>query len=115
MPVTLVRETRSLVPIGGNIGGSGRTCRACASSHFQLPTRQSAAPPVRTPGGASRVGDYDDGVALDMQEMLWFGPWLLREASRLPPDQKLFKLNCFDMVVMFREAMQEWKLVGAVP
>jgi len=65
-------------------------------------------------GGPSKVGEYDDGVALDMEEMIWFGPWLLRQASRLAPGVKLFKFTYLEMVVMFREAMEEWDLADAV-
>ena len=52
--------------------------------------------------------------ALDMEEMIWFGPWLLRQASRLAPGVKLFKFTYLEMVVMFREAMEVWNLADAV-
>ena len=65
-------------------------------------------------GGPSKVGEYDDGVALDMEELILFGPWLLRQASRLAPEVKLFRFTYLEMVVMFREAMEEWDLADAV-
>ena len=46
--------------------------------------------------------------------MIWFGPWLLRQASRLPPGEKWFKFTYLEMVVMFRGAMEEWALTDAV-
>ena len=65
-------------------------------------------------GGPSKVGEYGDGVALDMEEMIWFGPWLFRQANRLAPGVKLFKFTYLEMVVMFREAMEEWAQPDAV-
>lgn len=61
-------------------------------------------------GGPSKVGEFDDGVPLDMQGMEWLGPWLLKQAGRRPPTEKLFKFNYGEMVKMFQEAMAEWHL-----
>ena len=61
-------------------------------------------------GGPSKVGEFDDGVPLDMQGMEWLGPWLLKQARRRPPTEKLFKFDYGEMVMMFQEAMQEWGL-----
>ena len=45
-----------------------------------------------------------------MQGMEWLGPWLLKQARRRPPTEKLFKFDYGEMVMMFQEAMQEWGL-----
>ena len=49
-----------------------------------------------------------------MEEMIWFGPWLPRQASRLAPGVKLFKSTYLEMVVMFRDVLEEWALTDAV-
>ena len=55
-------------------------------------------------GGGSKVGQYDDGMALDMPEMKWFGPGLRKQSSRLPHDQKLLK---FTAVSFFCSGLEE--------
>ena len=64
-------------------------------------------------GQTSKVGEFDDGVTMDMSELRWFGPWLLRQARRRPKGSRLFSLGYPEMSKLFREAMMEWSLKDA--
>ena len=64
-------------------------------------------------GKTSKVGEFDDGVTMDMAKLQWFGPWLLRQSLRRPKGAKLFSLGYPEMSKMFQKAMEEWGLKDA--
>ena len=61
-------------------------------------------------GISSKVGEFDDGVTLDTKGLEWLGPWILRQARRKEPTEKLFSFRYQDMIVWFKDAMKEWNL-----